>query len=352
MFESMTYENILNNMLNRIPADIDRREGSIIYDALAPAAAELCQMYISISASLNECFADTASREYLIKRAKERGIYPKEATRAVFKGKFNAEAPVGSRFTLDSVVFEVLQAVEGEQGAYRLLCLEYGSKRNHVRGRLVPVDYIDGLSSAFITELLIPGEDDEDTEIFRKRYMESFKNLAFAGNLADYTEKITAIAGVGGVKVFRAWEAGGYVRAVVITSEYTRPSEDFISDIQNIIDPEKSGLGLGLAPIGHRVTIEGVEETAVSVSANIVYAGGWGFEDALSYIEKAVDEYLYELRKEWAMAAGTTVRLSYIESRILELDCVVDISGTRINGIDGNLTLEAEKIPVRGEISG
>ena len=30
MYEDMTYENILQNMLNRVPEDIDKREGSVI----------------------------------------------------------------------------------------------------------------------------------------------------------------------------------------------------------------------------------------------------------------------------------------------------------------------------------
>ena len=38
MFEKMTYEAILQDMLNRVTSDVDKREGSIIYDALAPCA--------------------------------------------------------------------------------------------------------------------------------------------------------------------------------------------------------------------------------------------------------------------------------------------------------------------------
>ena len=63
----MTYEEILERMLDRVAADVDKREGSIIYDALAPCAAELAQLYIQLEQFLNECFADTAGREYLIK---------------------------------------------------------------------------------------------------------------------------------------------------------------------------------------------------------------------------------------------------------------------------------------------
>ena len=69
MYEHITFDVILERMMDRVPNNIDKREGSIIYDALAPAAVELAQMYIELDVILNETFADTASREYLIRRA-------------------------------------------------------------------------------------------------------------------------------------------------------------------------------------------------------------------------------------------------------------------------------------------
>ena len=41
MYEEVTYESILERMLEKVPDNMDKREGSIIYDALAPAAVEL-----------------------------------------------------------------------------------------------------------------------------------------------------------------------------------------------------------------------------------------------------------------------------------------------------------------------
>lgn len=99
MFENITYEMLLDRMLDRVPNTIDKREGSIIYDALAPAAVELQQMYIELDVILNETFADTASRTYLIRRAAERGIAPNAATKAVLKGMFNMNIPISSRFS-------------------------------------------------------------------------------------------------------------------------------------------------------------------------------------------------------------------------------------------------------------
>ena len=41
MYEALTFEAILERMLGRVDDSFDKREGSVIYDALAPAAVEL-----------------------------------------------------------------------------------------------------------------------------------------------------------------------------------------------------------------------------------------------------------------------------------------------------------------------
>ena len=38
VYESVTYDLILKRMLDAVPQNVDKREGSILYDALAPAA--------------------------------------------------------------------------------------------------------------------------------------------------------------------------------------------------------------------------------------------------------------------------------------------------------------------------
>ncbi len=101
MYEYMTFEVILQRMLDKVPNTVDKREGSVIYDALAPAALELALAYIEADVILNETFADTASRQYLTKRAAERGIIPEAAIKAILKGEFSMNVPIGSRYSLD-----------------------------------------------------------------------------------------------------------------------------------------------------------------------------------------------------------------------------------------------------------
>ena len=104
-YEDITYEVILQRMLDKVPDNMDKREGSIIYDALAPAAVELQLMYIELDTILKETFADTAQRDYLVRRVAERGIEPYNATYAKLKGiEENFKAADGTTtIKLDSV---------------------------------------------------------------------------------------------------------------------------------------------------------------------------------------------------------------------------------------------------------
>jgi len=346
----MTYEEILQRMLDRVPNNIDKREGSIIFNALAPAAVELTQMYIEVQRILNEGFADTASRPYLIKRAAERGITPEPATAAVVKGEFNIDVPIGSRFSLDDLNYVVVEKIS--KGVFKLQCETIGSKPNSYLGTLIPIDYIDGLTNAEVTEILIPGEDEEETEVFRERYFQSFDPQSYGGNIADYKQKTKSIPGVGSVKVYPVWNGGGTVKLVIIDSEYQKPSSELVDQVQTLIDPvQNQGQGLGIAPIGHVVTVEGVKERVVNISTNITYQQGWQWEDIKPYIEEAIDEYFLELIKEWE-DVDIIIRISQIETRILGIEGVIDVGNTEINGIAENLVLESDEIPVRGEISG
>ena len=341
-------------MLNRIPDDIDKREGSIIYDALAPAAIELQNMYIELDRILSESFADTASMEYLIRRASERGITPNPATKAILKAEIKPSSiniDIGSRFSLNNLNFVAIEKINTTD--YKVQCETAGATANGYFGNLIPIDYIQGLEEIKTIELLVPGEDAEDIESLRKRYFDSMELQAFGGNIADYKEKVNGVPGVGGCKVFPAWNGGGTVKLTVINSLYQVPSEDLISTIQTKIDPVgHSGEGYGLAPIGHIVTVEGVTSRTINITTNITYLSGWSWEACQSQIIEAVSNYFTSLSKTWENSDNLIIRISQLEAKILDCEGVLDISNTTINGSDRNITLNENEVPERGTING
>ena len=351
MYEDVTFDIIMQRMLTRVPDDVDKIEGSIIYDALAPAAAELQRMYIELDVTLNESFADTQSREFLMRRCAERGIHPYPATKAILQAEFNIEVDIGERFTLGSLTYVVKSKIS--EWVYQIECETAGSIGNRYFGNLIPVEFIDGLTSAVVTALLIPGDDEEETEHLRERYLDSFFAKAFGGNKADYKQKTKELNGVGGVKITPIWQGGGTVRSIIIDSTFKVPSTALVNYVQIETDPVgHQGEGLGFAPIGHVVTVQGVTATVVNITSTITYQEGWNWEAIRPQAEKAIDDYFLELAKSWEDETNLVVRISQIELRLLGINGVIDIADATINGATQNLTLGENNIPVRGNLSG
>ena len=140
MYGDISYEVILKRMMERAPAGVDKREGSILYDAMAPAAAEIQNTYIELGWALEQIFADTAIREYLVKRCKEWGVVPYPATKASLKGEFNMEIALGERFSLGTLNYTVVEKI-GDK-IYQLECETPGTAGNRNLGALIPINYI------------------------------------------------------------------------------------------------------------------------------------------------------------------------------------------------------------------
>lgn len=349
MYENVTYESILKRMLNKIPGTMDKREGSIIYDALAPAAVELLSMYLELDMIMNESFADTASRKYLIRRASERGITPEPATYAILKGVFTPTTTdvLGKRFSCGTLNYVAIEKIT--DGEYKMQCETVGSEGNANFGQMIPIDYTKGLETAELTEILIPGDNEEDTEVFRKRYFESFESQTFGGNIADYKRKTNSISGVGNTMVTPIWNGGGTVLLTIVGSDFKAASEELIQSVQEIIDPTQDSSGKGFAPIGHVVTVNTVEEIPVNVTTTITFDPDHSFDMLETQIEEVIENYLSELRKTWGNDENLIVRSSQIDARLLDVIGVIDIQNTYVNDVK-NFTIYKNQIPVIGSV--
>jgi len=364
MYEDQTFEAVMERALDNARSDIDTTEGSIFYSALAPAAQEFEEVYGELDGIVEQSYADTCDRDHLILRCKERGITPYPATNAILKGRFSEDIGTEQRFSLDELNYisteyigtEVVEIEdEDEEGVteevtlycYKMECEEPGTEGNKHFGTLDPIDYMGDLEIAEITELLVPGEDEEETEILRARYFDSFKTAPFGGNKKDYREKTNAITGVGATRVIPAWNGGGTVKLIILNSQFEKASQVLIDTVQEAIDPlSDRGNGSGIAPIGHTVTVVTVREKSVSIVATFVYLEGYSWSRLEAEITEAIEDYFLEMRQDWANQSTLTVRITQIESRLLRITGVVDVSNTKINGVADNLILEGDQIPV------
>jgi len=354
LYENLSYEELLKEKLNMIDDSFDKRQGSIIFDTLAPNSAESIKLYTNMNMLIDRTFADTATGNDLDRRVWERNIIRKEATSSVVKARFYDEdgnvfnITEGDRFSGGGNDYYAGDKIS--DGVFKLICENSGERGNEYKGKILPVNYIEGLLGGEITDIIVYGKDRESDESLRERYIESFKTKAFGGNIDDYKALLKEISGVGAGKIYPAYFGGGTVRVVVINNGYDVPEKLLVEEIQQYIDPVPKGSGIGAVPIGHNVTVEGAESTIIDVSFRLTLSEGYEKEFVMENVKENIEKYFLELRKNWGNENEITVRISHVETRIIEVKGVIDVENICLNGKETNIIVDSDKIPVLGMV--
>lgn len=353
MFEHITEEQLLKRMLDRVSSKLDKREGAIIFDSIAPTALEHKNMYISLDECIDEAFIDTMSLENLKRKGEEIGVIYKTASRAVVKLQTNVDIAIGSQFTCKGLTFTTTQKLS--DFVYLATCNTVGTEANTCLGDVIMTQNHVGLTEAKIIEISIEGEDDEEKESYRNRLLAKSDVESYGGNLSDYKAKVGSINGVGGVKVYSGtkWNGGGTVKVVFTTSSFDVPSQTLIDLVQTTIDPEtNSGEGVGIAPIGHIVTCLGAESATVNITANFTFKDdSYNLEYCLSNIQTTIDNYFDELNQTWEDKDNLIIRIADIISILMDVEGIIDVQNVTLNGFENNLTIDEDALVVRGTIN-
>lgn len=380
-FSDRDYKTLMDETLARVSNIFDKRDGSMIYNAVAALMFEVSMLYGALDFVIGATYIDSAPREYLIKRAADRSIVPNPATHAVFYAYFERQnglvVPIGTRFNCEDLNFAVVAYKDGEMAYNKTFvelndndelvevtrvvqlvqCETPGTVANSYSGNLIPVDYVDGLQVARIQEIHTPAVDEEETEHFRARVKEAMRSIAFGGNIADYKQKVLALDGVGQVKVHPIWDGPGTVKLVIAGTDNENPAVDaLLEDLKREIDPDgNEGEGYGLAPIGHTVTIESAEELPVDVELEVTGTG----EDVSAEVEEVLREYFSNLTAKWSATGeeGLKVLFSTVMQRVLDdercASAIRSIEEVQLNdsGVNHHLTLLPDQVPVLGTVT-
>lgn len=375
-FSSKTYGNILKDQLERVSDIIDKREGSIIQTALGPESWYLEGLYLDLDSVQKNAYAETAGGKWLDMLAAERGVKRKEATHAIKKGIFNIKVPVGSRFSaltesgyLTYKATEFMEQTDGDY-VYKMECETAGEAGNNHSGQLIAVDYVTGLTSAQLTELLSGGVEEETDDSLRERYFATFDVASFGGNIASYRNAILSIEGVGAVQIYPAWQGGGTVLCSVLDGNYKPAGSALINQVQNTICPpedggaEPSANGYGLAPIGAAVTIRTGEELKLDLSLTVQFLSGIqnGEMTYKGQIEEMIEAYLESVRQSWGIMLksqkieyAVTIYVSRIIYAILTIPEIVNVTNVTINGSASDVvcieTSDVQQVPVLGVVT-
>lgn len=235
--------------------NLDDREGSLLYNALAPAALELAMAYTVLDLVRNQSFVDTATREFILIGCEQMGIDTSQfyATAGTFKAEFDVQVPIGSRWNCELFNYSVTEYIGektidssyGPIGAtttklfeYKLKCENVGSDANNQTGLLTPITSVpSNLTYAKLTGCLIEGENEKTDDEIKEIYWEYVKNTVSDGNVAQYKRWCAQYPGIGNYKIVPLWNGANTVKVSILSSSNRKASDGLITEFQKYLDP-------------------------------------------------------------------------------------------------------------------
>lgn len=379
--ENNTFEKIMDRMMSgEALVGLDKRVGSVIYNTLAPCAMELANAYVMLDVMQEQTYLLTANGVNLDKRCYDYGIERQQATNALRIGEFKCyktdingdyvldennkkilvemEIPVGSRFIVPET--NIIFRYAGKTNNYKILeCESTGSQGNEHLGIILPLTPIANLIEARITSTYEYGEDEETDSELRKRTRDYINYMAYGGNVADYIEKVNSLNGVGNTKVFPAWQYNGSVLLSVVDPTYKPISQEFAQNLKEQIDPdESSGQGIGIAPIGHFVTITTPVEMTVDVEMTLEISIDAEIGEVHQQVEEVIESYFDSVRHQFSQDVRLAIYRSSINQLIRQnIPEIINVTDILLNNMDADIVYTDEGqigmqyLPKLGEVT-
>ncbi len=362
-----TFESLHTEALNSVSDDVDKREGSVVFDMTAPAAMIIAKCFDVLYQVAMQSRIQTANGDYLDLCASQNKIYRNQATPAKWRihvEPIDAELPIGTQFISTNgmnFVYEII-AIE-EDGDYIVECQTDGVEGGRDFGELEEIPIEHDLKRVEFVNCIDGGKDKETDSDFRMRWWSIVRSKGYGGNFYDYqTWVLTDYAqDVGynfdGLFIFPAWNGGGTVKIVpTIMSDglgYLPPDSAAITALKNWIDPEpETGHGAGKAPVGHKVTVEAPITKSFNVSMTIKMDTGTVLTDLLkSKIQSAIIKYFEQQRGECVTTLGDSYPFSYdLTISFSALDYVIHAQSVDIDSVT-SLMLETASEIYSGDIT-
>lgn len=370
-----TEENIMNRMLNKVPSDIDKSEGSFIWDAQAPVAFMLSEAALWAQELLRRGFASTVASDNpdirsaeLDLRTAEHGITRREAVASsgsvLFTGKPGTTVPAGTyvatpadegsgESSVEYVTTSGVTLSDLGTGTAPIRAVEPGSNGNVPAGVIqLMMTSVSDVTSVTNPEPTRSGTDTESDMSLLERFYAKVRSQGTSGNKAQYMQWANEIAGVGGVEVAPLWKGPGTVGLYLIDTHKRAASQDIVNAVQQYIDPSQDGQGEGVAPAGPVITVMPAAEVAIDISVKVqrTQEQPSTMDEIRKLIEDGVRTYLQQIafnRKD------PLVRYTRIAAVLLDIPIIVDYSDLTINGHteQQNIEIGSGQVAVLGTVS-
>ncbi len=265
MYEARGQDEILTELQQNVGNDTSNYEGTFTYDVLAANSIEFAKQEVEREQAYKAGFAQTAWGEYLDLRAKEHGIFRKQAVKASGTVTVTGTGivPLESVFqTPTGVVFHTTKAVTiVSSGDIPIECTTSGEIGNVDANTItiIPMS-IPGINSVTNPQATHDGFDAEDDASLYNRLIFKVRQPVTSGNKNEYIQWATSVTGVGKCVVLPLWNGNGTVKVLITDANGDPASTDLQKKVAAYIE--------NVRPIGATVTVAAPTIFAVKVALN------------------------------------------------------------------------------------
>lgn len=340
MYEDMTQEFLLEEMLNDIDLPLYKGEGSSLYNTLAPAATQMAKMYSQFGYMMSIAFLTNNHFELLDERMDDFARYRKPGKKAegivYMKGDKGARIDNGDIITFNGLDYIIIQDIDLEEDMERnsiaVQALEVGEKYNLPAG--VSFTMKSGENASSVREIVNKedfkkGLDVESDEEFYSRHIWEMTNNPTSGNEAHYIQWAKEVPGVVNARSEASWNGGGNAKVLIMGQGGKPVTEEVIQATKMYIESKR--------PVGAKVTVFTSRNKDITVTANIKIVNGYDIEDIKADIEDKINNYLIYV-------TGEIVYMKVL-AIIAAATGVYDVQNLQINSGIQNIKFTSEEVP-------
>jgi uncharacterized phage protein gp47/JayE len=341
-------------MLSSVDDKYDKTPGSFFDDALNPAAIEFENQgteLVNVKLKLNvENLSGLELERFINQRT---GINRKQATKAsaevTIYGSESASIKVG-----DLVASEVVNYVvkdnktigPSKEAAVLVECEIPGSIGNVPIGAIkyFPIT-IAGLTGVVNVGPVTNGYESESDEELRNRYYDKIQTPATSGNKHHYLNWAKEIVGAGDARVISLWNGNNTVKVVIIDANKQPASAELVLEVQNHIDPNITGLGDGVAPIGAFCTVISAISKDINITFTVTRDINFNLEEVKIDVKNNISNYLKAIAFKESIVSHAILGATILGSK-----GVLDYSLLKINTGVSNINIGNEEVAILGTV--
>lgn len=363
MFEDRTQEQIKSEMLEEIRGDtgLSSMAGSFADAVIGAAARQISELYQALPAVVSMLFVDETCGGYLELVGQDyfnltRRAGTKARCAVSFTGSPGLAVPAETAFlTAGGLIFRLTTDVRLDAvgaGAGTLEAEDVGEAYNIGPGALTGMWInLPGLES-YVNQQASGGTDEETDQQLYARIDEARKRPRTSGNGWDYRGWALEVEGVGAAKVVELAQGPGTVGVTVVDSAYASASAQIIAAVEARLAASR--------PVGASPCVSAPEALTVTVAAAVtINTAVTTRSEVEEQMKTGLETYLHGLveAKYGKIYYGPeedgpyTLTYNRVLAILLTIPGVEDFSALTVNGGTADVTVQADEVPVLGEVT-